>query len=165
MDWKKFSFDYHYDTGTLFDRLVEIEAYREAALNLVLPPDWRNKLDRLNRIRALHGTTALEGNPLSESEVSHQMDLMDGAAKNTPDKATREQLQMRNADIAQKWVKQRFSSKSPPIQVADILEMHGMITQGSDTTNNLPGRLRTFSVTVGSPDAGGVHKGAPFEEI
>ena len=78
MDWSKFDFDFRveYDTA-LFHHIVSIEAYKEAALNLVLPPEWRDQLDRLNRIRAVYGTTALEGNPLSEAEVSHQMDILE----------------------------------------------------------------------------------------
>jgi Fic family protein len=165
MDWGRFSFDYRYSWEKLFGQLVNIEAYKKSALNLVLPPDWKEKLDRLNRIRALYGTTALEGNPLSESEVSHQMDIVDQNGEGSTGKVTREQLQIRNSVIAQRWVKQRFTPGSPPIQTADILEMHRMVTQNSDTKNNVPGKLRTFSVVVGSPDMGGVHKGAPFEEL
>jgi Fic family protein len=165
MDWEKFSFEYSYDWEKLFGQLVSIEAYKQAALNLVLPPDWREKLDRLNRVRAVYGTTALEGNPLSESEVSHQIAIIDEKGKASSDKVTKEQLQIINSAIAQGWVKERFSPKNAPIQVADILEMHRMITQGSDMKNNLPGKFRTFPVVVGSEDMGGVHKGAPAEEL
>lgn len=167
MEWKNFKFDYQFSWEGLFHRFVEIEAYKEAAVKLVLPPDWREKLDRLNRVRAVHGTTALEGNPLSESEVSHQMDVAmaqeDG--NGGPAKITKEQLQIRNATIAQEWVRERFSPNCSPITLADILELHRMITAGSDTQDNEPGKLRTFSVTVGSPDMGGVHRGAPHGEL
>jgi Fic family protein len=160
MDWASFSFHYRLDTTSLLSDLVHIEAYREAALNLVLPPDWRKQLDRLNRIRAVHGTTALEGNPLSEAEVSRQIDVVEQSATR-PANVTKEQLQVRNSTIAQAWVRQRFEPQSAPISVADILEMHRLVTNDSDTVNNLPGRFRTFSVTVGSPEMGGVHRGAP----
>ena len=56
---------------------MQIEAYKEAALNLLLPPHWKAQLDRLNRVRAVHGTTALEGNTLTEEEVRQQLDLLD----------------------------------------------------------------------------------------
>ena len=74
MDWDRFRFDFHLDEASMGARLVQIEAYKEAALNLVLPPDWRDSLDQLNRVRAVHGTTALEGNPLSEAQVSQQLE-------------------------------------------------------------------------------------------
>jgi Fic family protein len=43
--------------------------------------------------------------------------------------------------------------------------MHRMITENSDMEHNTPGRWRTFSVTVGTPDMGGVHRGAPYEHL
>ncbi len=58
MDWRQFSFEYRLSIDDLISDLIRIEAYREAALNLVLPPDWKTQLDQLNRVRAVHGTTA-----------------------------------------------------------------------------------------------------------
>ena len=168
MDWERFTYDYRLDLTLepLLGHVVTIEAYKEAALNLVLPPEWRNQLDRLNRVRVVHGTTALEGNPLSEAEVSHQMELLDGQGGiGASSNLTKEQLQIRNAGIAQAWVRNRFSPGTPPIRCEDLLEMHRMITERSDTHNNIPGRWRTFSVTVGSPDQGGVHRGAPHNQL
>ena len=68
MDWERFEFDYRFEINAP-GLLITIEAYRGAAYNLMLPPEWRDQLDRLNRVRAVHGTTALEGNPLSEEQV------------------------------------------------------------------------------------------------
>ena len=34
--------------------------------------------------------------------------------------------------------------------------MHEMITRDSDTLNNIPGEFRSFPVTVGTEDLGGV---------
>jgi Fic family protein len=166
MKWDSFNFNYRLELGHLLPRLVTVEAYKEAALNLVLPPDWRSQLDRLNRIRAVYGTTALEGNPLSEAEVSHQIDAIGDRDKQTnAERITREQRQIRNAGVAQDWVRDRFSENSAPLTVLDIQGMHRLITEGSDTTNNEPGKFRTFSVRVGSPDLGGVHVGAPYGDL
>jgi len=165
MEWDKFTFDWMLDTTNLMSNLIEIEAYKQSVLNLVLPPEWRDQLDRLSRIRAVHGTTALEGNPLSEAEVSHQMDIAEQDSEAEKIKPTREQQQIRNAGLAQQWVRQRFGPGSDPPSIADILHMHQMITRESDIDHNLPGRFRTFSVTVGSPELGGVHLGAPHEDV
>ncbi len=70
MDWGTFGFDCRISLENQYSDLIQIEAYKEAALNLVLPSDWKEQLDQLNRVRAVHGTTAVEGNPLSEAEVS-----------------------------------------------------------------------------------------------
>ena len=164
MDWRRFSFEYRLRLDDLTSHLIRIEAYREAALNLVLPPDWKTQLDQLNRVRAVHGTTALEGNPLSEAEVSRQMDLL--ASSSTPSSApSRDQRQVRNAGLAQDWVRQRFTPAAPPLRRSDILQMHELITEGSDETDNVPGRLRTHPVVVGTESLGGVHRGAPPQDV
>ena len=155
MDWERFEFDYRLeiDDPTL---LITIEAYRGTAYNLMLPPDWRDQLDRLNRVRAVHGTTALEGNPLSEEQVAESLDGGD-----TVRSRTREQVQIRNAGNAQDWVRSRFESGKGPVQLEDILQMHRLMTRGSDEANNVPGRFRRNNVVVGTPALGGVHRGAP----
>jgi Fic family protein len=164
--WEDFKFDYSLDQPDIFAELISIEGYKQATLNLVLPTEWRNQLDRLNRVRAIYGTTALEGNPLSEVEVARQIEITD---KNGDTKeettVTREQLQIRNSIRAQAWIKQRFYPGSPSIALGDILTMHKMVTERSDETHNIPGQLRTFSVQVGSVDMGGVHIGAPHETV
>lgn len=166
MDWRKFNFELRVDDGGLAASLIPIEAYKEAALNLVLPPDWRDQLDRLNRVRAVHGTTALEGNPLSEAEVGRQMELLDSQPEpKKSDQITKEQLQIRNAGKAQAWIRLRFRSTEAPLRLSDILTMHRMVTEHSDTTNNIPGAFRTFSVQVGARDLGGVHIGAPHSKL
>jgi len=165
VDWAKFSFDFSLEGNELIADVIHVEAYKEAAQNLVLPPDWSAQLDRLNRIRAVHGTTALEGNPLSEAEVSQQIDLLSKPPAEVPSVATKEQLQIRNAGRAQGWVKLRFTPENEPMTVGDILRMHQMITEESDETHNVPGHFRTFPVVVGTKELGGVHKGAPAEVV
>ena len=166
MDWERFSFEYQLNAQDLFRDLVSIEAYKEASLNLVFPQEWQHQLDRLNRVRAVHGTTAIEGNPLSEAEVAQQMERLEQQNYDDEGKtATKEQLQIRNAGVAQSWVKKRFLPDSRPVGLQDILTMHEMITRDSDTRNNIPGELRNFSVTVGTEDLGGVHIGAPHERL
>ena len=166
MDWERFSFEYQLNTQDLFRDLVSIEAYKEASLNLVFPQEWQNQLDKLNRVRAVHGTTAIEGNPLSEAEVAQQMERLEQQNYDDEGKTlTKEQLQIRNAGVAQSWVKKRFLPDSRPVGLQDIFTMHEMITRDSDTRNNIPGELRSFSVTVGTEDLGGVHRGAPHERL
>ena len=165
MDWETFSFNYRFDPKDLFHDLVAIEAYKEASMNLAFPREWQRQLDRLNRVRAVHGTTAIEGNPLSEAEVAEQMERLEQQDNDDRKTATKEQLQIRNAGEAQSWVRQRFLPNSPPVGLGDICKMHEMITRDSDMVNNIPGRLRDFPVVVGTDDLGGVHRGAPHEKL
>lgn len=161
MDWEQFRFDYVLDERSMGGLLVQIEAYKEAALNLVLPPEWRDSLDQLNRVRAVHGTTALEGNPLSEAQVGQQLEQTGEQSQ----QQSREQLQVRNAGRAQDWTRQRFGPTEGPITYADIMHMHRLNTLGSDEQNNTPGKLRSHSVVVGTEALGGVHRGAPPERL
>ena len=59
----------------MINSLISIEAHRQSASHLVLAPEWVDQLDKLNKVRAVHGTTAIEGNPLSEAEVREQMEM------------------------------------------------------------------------------------------
>lgn len=160
MDCSRFGFDYRLELQEMMSFLVRIEGRREAAMSLLLPSDWKDQLDVLNRIRTIHGSTALEGNPLSESQVS---DFLAGKAGR--DAEGREFRQILNADEAQNWVRARFGPGRPPISLEDILHMHQVMTHLSDETNNVPGRLRTHGVTVGTAALGEVHPGAPHEDL
>lgn len=162
MDWNCFGFHYRIDLAPrrLQALLVEIDGCRMAVRSLVMPPVWKDRLDRLNRIRAVRGTTGLEGNPLSEEQVAEVLDDETGTAADTM-----ERLQARNAGIAQGWVRRRFGGDGPPLAAGDILHMHVLMTTGSDEAKNVPGRLRTHDVQVGTPALGGVHRGAPHARV
>ena len=165
MDWDDFTFDYELNTDGILSDVITIEAHRQSAQNLILPPDWRNQLDQLNRVRAVHGTTALEGNPLSEAEVSRQIEIAEQPFETSGLRATKEQQQIRNAGLAQEWIRTRFVPGRAPLNVEDILRMHKMLTESSDEIHNSPGKFRNFSVVVGSPDLGGVYRGAPHGDV
>ena len=158
MDWETFRLKYRLDSGRLRTHLIEIEASKRAVESLLLPPDWKQQLDRLNRIRTIHGTTALEGNPFSVEQILELLDHRPAA-----DAATRESRQIENADAAQNWVRERFRPGEPPLALTDILRMHELLTSGSD--EGPPGRPRARGVQVGAEALGGVHRGAPHERL
>ena len=160
MNWDCFNFDYQLDFPEMMAFLIRIEGRKEAAMSLLLPSEWKEQLDVLNRIRTIHGSTALEGNPLSESNVADFL-----AGKIGPDSAERAFRQILNADTAQTWVRARFLPGNRPMSLDDILHMHELMTRVSDEGNNIPGRLRTHGVQVGTPELGGVHLGAPHEDL
>ena len=136
--WESFSFEYNLNQQDLFTDLIAIEGYKQAALNLVLPPEWRTQLDRLNRVRAVHGTTAIEGNPFTEAEVDLQ--IFGQPESQEYRRLSKEQLQIRNAQRAQEWVSQRFTPGSSPVTLEDLLTMHQLVTEESDEGGNVPGR-------------------------
>ena len=162
MDWNRFRFECQpiLDHNRLLNLLVQIEGPRQAGSNHILPRNWQVQLNRLNRIRAVRGTTALEGNPLSKEQVARAMEGESGA-----EAAAVEWLQVRNAGKAHAWVGSRFGPGQRPLAMQDILYMHSLLTAGSYERNNIPGRLRNHDVQVGAPALGGVHMGAPHSMV
>jgi len=159
-DWDTFEFHVRVDHSRLQSSLIQMEAYRLAIQRLTVPPHWAQDLRRLNIVRAVHGTTAIEGNPLTEEEVQQAIDAQPAPS---PINGNAER-QVRNAYSAHEWVQQAFSDREGrAISLDDILHMHLLLTEGSDEADNEPGQLRRggHDVTVGSPDLGGVHRGAP----
>ncbi len=153
MNWSTFRFDLHCDAGAFRDDLLHIEANRLALSRLHLPQEWKTDLQKLYIVRAVHGTTAIEGNPLSEQEVSRQ--LTQDVKASSSDQLHR---QTGNAAAAFRWVENHFDSPRP-FRLEDVLAIHELLTAGSDEHENVPGRLREggHNVTVGSPQLGGVH--------
>ncbi len=108
------------------------------------------RLRRINRIRTIRGSLAIEGNTLSEEQVAT---LFDGKLVIAP---PREILEARNAikayDRYERWY---------PAREADLLEAHGVLMGGLIDT---PGQYRRGGVVVAGH--GGVqHVGPPPERV
>lgn len=108
------------------------------------------RLRRINRIRTIRGSLAIEGNTLSEEQVAT---LFDGKLVIAP---PREIQEARNAIKAY----DRYERWDPAIE-ADLLEVHGVLMGGLIDT---PGQYRRGGVVVSGP--GGVHHvGPPPERV
>jgi Fic family protein len=127
MDWVQFEFDYRLDLKRLTPHILAVEAYKQAALTRVLPPQWR--------------------------ETSPEKALAEPADEKL-------QSRIRNAASARAWVNERFAAGTPPLTLADLMTMNGMIADGA-TGDYVPGTLRSLAVQVGRREVGGVHMGAP----
>jgi len=158
--WDSFEFTVRVNQGELMQLLVEVEAYRRSIQQLPVPPDWAEELRRLNITRAVHGTTALEGNPLAEQQVELTIERADEGEDGDTNQAER---QVVNAYRAHDWVRTTFEDPRHRLSLDDMLTMHRLLTEGSDESDNEPGRFREEGhvVTAGSPALGGVHHSAP----
>ena len=156
-DWQSFAFELRFNRDRLRDEIINIEAHRLALNKLLLPQHWQEDLQKLHIVRSVHGTTAIEGNPLTEDEVSRQL-------RAHQQRARMDQLhqQTKNAAAAFRWVEQHYQGPRP-IRLIDILTIHELLTKDSDEGDNVPGRMRQngHNVTVGSPQLGGVHHAPP----
>ncbi|MFA5032406.1 MAG: Fic family protein [bacterium] len=147
-------FGLKFDSSRINDVLVRIEAYRLSIDGLMFPKEWQETLRHLNIIRAIHGTTAIEGNQKTQEEVAQALsvDKTVSLSKYAPDDA-----QITNADNACHWIEDNF--KTPrPLTEEMILHLHFLLTTKSDESDNAPYRGVTPSITVGSNSFGGVHR-------
>ncbi len=156
-DWASFGFEIRYDRDAIRNELVNIEAYRLSLNQLILPQEWRVELQSLFIVRSVHGTTAIEGNPLPEDEVARQL-----TAKRPRPARDQVHRQTQNAHRAFKWIESEFGNPRP-LWTEAIHRIHELLTEGSDEGDNVPGQLRQsgHNVTVGSPQFGGVHRPPP----
>ena len=164
MDWDRFSFEFKLNKN-FSELLISIDAYRQAVERIYIPNAWKTELNRLNRIRSIHGTSAIEGNLMSEDQVR---DFLERESREIDNKATLspDQLQIQNAERAQEWIRERISSHSDlSLRLENLLHLHKLITDGEHNAENTPGRLRTKRVVVGSKELGGVHVGAPQDRL
>ncbi|MXW53153.1 MAG: Fic family protein [Gammaproteobacteria bacterium] len=164
MDWDRFSFEFRLNKS-FSDVLISIEGYRRAVERIYIPSAWKTELNRLNRIRAIHGTTAIEGNLMSEDQVR---DFLERSSTDRDSEVPRsaDQLQVQNAERAQEWIRARISTpRDVGLTLENLLYLHKLITEGEHSADNVSGRLRSRSVVVGSKDLGGVHVGAPHDRL
>ncbi len=164
MDWDKFSFGF-YLRQDFRKVLISIDACRQTVEWILIPNAWKTELNRLNRIRSIHGTTAIEGNLMSEDQVrdflERESSESDGETTLSPD-----QLQIQNARRAQEWIRERINSrKNAALRLENLLHLHKLATEGEHYTENVSGKLRMHSVQVGSEKLGGVHRGAPHDRL
>jgi cell filamentation protein, protein adenylyltransferase len=149
--WPEFEFDFRLDVQRLLPHIAAIEAYKEAASNSVLPPQWREEPALTSTLLSASGDAAVSSDGLPEQQ----------RPMSEPIDQRKQQLWMRNASASQAWVRERFVPGSAPLTLADILSMHRMVADESGVKDNNGGVLRTLGVQVGRREVGGVHAGAP----
>lgn len=147
----KVHFDLHLQENS---QQIVVDLSRAHALaavirNIPIPPSVQHRLDRLNIMRAVRGTTGIEGTDLSEEEVSRIMDaapeeLVLGAGRE------REEQETRNADALMRYVSKAIDAE-PTMAVSEnlIRRFHQILTRDIKYEHNVPGHYRAHAVNVG----------------
>lgn len=137
------------DSPDLVRLVAEAMALARVIRGVPIPPYVRDRLDRLNVLRAVRGTTGIEGSDLSEEEVQIVLDSDSSPALGRP--RAREEREVRNAATVMKQIS-RWLGDDPGLQLSQslIAQLHTMITQGIDYDNNTPGVYRSHGVRAGS---------------
>ena len=131
------------------ERLVAAKSLAIAVREIPVPPHVQRRLHALNIVRAVRGTTGIEGTELSEDEVSRvlsspaDMPVLDAARR-------REEREVRNAGALKELV-ENLLRRNPETRLSEplIREFHRVLTDGIDYPHNEPGRYRSHPVTAG----------------
>lgn len=134
----------------ILENVAQVHALARVIRGIPIPPYVQQRLDRLNILRAVRGTTGIEGTELSEEEVGLVVDSPPGGAPLGPGRE-REEQEVRNAEALMRYVGQ-YLEHNPTARVTEelILEFHRILTQGISYPHNEPGRYRSHSVVVGN---------------
>lgn len=118
-----------------------------------LTPRVQNQIARLNIIRAVQGTTGIEGTELSEDEVERI--IASPASKPVLSRGrSREEQEVRNADELMHFIADLLARKPDTVLSEELVrKFHEITTQKIDYSNNESGHYRNHGVTAGGYSA------------
>lgn len=139
----------NFEDPRLVRTLIEAEALARTIRSLPIPPQLRARLDRLNILRAVRGTTGIEGSSLSEAEVGRILDTPDSVRVLSMARQ-REEREARNAARVVAMVAQ-FLDEDPETAITEplIARLHRVTTEGIDYEYNTPGQYRDHAASAG----------------
>jgi len=128
--------------------VARIDALAAVIRNIPIPPAVQGKLDALNILRAVRGTTGIEGIELSDEEVAKIMGSPP-TKRVLPVSREREEKEARNAERVMRFVVEVVGGEpSNPLTEELVCTMHELTTQGIDYQNNRPGHYREHAVSA-----------------
>lgn len=131
----------------LLKATYQAQALARVIHDIPLPPETRAQLNRMNIIRAVRGTTGIEGSDLTEDEVREVLASPEGRV--LPRAREREEREVRNASRVMTFVRQSLTeSPDRPLTESLICELHKLTTEGISYPDNVPGHYRSHAVTV-----------------
>lgn len=139
-------------TPHLLNIIEEISAYLQKIRSATVQVPWMPILQRDSLVRTAHSSTAIEGNPLTLSEVRA---IEEGRAVPGADARARREILNQLAGL--RFIEKNQKKKT--VTRADLLKLHRIIASGVMDQGD-PGHYRTFAVRVGTyfpPSAKEVH--------
>lgn len=135
---------------SLVEKVARAHALASVIRGIPIPPHLQQRLDSLNIIRAVRGTTGIEGTELSEEEVEKVLQASEGEPILQPSRA-REEQEVRNAAQLMFHVDDLLRDNlQGPITEELILRFHEITTRNIEYPHNEPGKYRSFSVHAGT---------------
>ena len=136
---------------------AKAHAFAAVIRDIPIPPHVKAKLDALNILRAVRGTTGIEGIELTENEVKQ---IMESPREKPvlPQNRSREEQEARNAQEVMVYVVKELR-RDPHIPLTEklICTIHRITTKDINYLDNIPGKYRTHDVSAGDylPPSGG----------
>jgi len=137
-------------SGRAMNLIAEIAAAIERYRIILEGPDGV-RLRKINHIRTIRGTTAIEGNTLTEAQIT---DILAGKRIAGPQ---REIDEVKGAHAAYEAI-ESFN----PYSIDDLLNAHGLMTEGPV---DRPGKFRNCNVGVMDGAGNVVHMAPPFANV
>lgn len=150
-EWRvNFDIDFD-DTNADIIRCVErIRAIASVINGIPIPPGVQRKLDSLNILRAVRGTTGIEGTELTEEEVDAIIDAGEGVPVLNGGRR-REEQEVRNANELMLKIKDLLSADPSTALTEELVkDFHFTLTKGIGYPDNEPGRYRRHAVRAGT---------------
>lgn len=130
----------------LLAALARAEALSSVIRGVHISPYVRERLDRLNIVRAVRGTTAIEGADLSEEEVARVIASPEpvlGSARQ------RDEQETRNAELVMRHISRVLHlDPKAPLSEDMICRINEILTDGISYANHTPGHYRSHGVTA-----------------
>lgn len=130
--------------------VAKAHALSSVIRDIPIPPSAKYRIDALNILRAVRGTTGIEGAELTEDEVRQIMEATPGTQV-LPKNRSREEQEARNAEALMYYVVDCLI-RNPKASLTEelVCEIHEITTRDIDYPNNDPGKYRTYPVHAGS---------------
>src|SRR4030042_2131185 len=138
------------DDPDIVKALTRIEAMAVVVRDIPIPPGAQRRIDRLNILRAVVGTTGIEGAELTDDEVGRIMAASPGE-RVLPPSRQREEMEARNAERVTRYVAEALEKDTDlPLTEQLVCTFHELITSGIDYENNEPGIYRSHPAHAGT---------------
>lgn len=148
----KIDFSYRLDMTNpeLVTNAARVESLAKVIHGIPLPPAVQFRIDRLNILRAVRGTTGIEGTEVSETEVSEIM-AAGPQQQVLPPSRRRAEQEVRNAREVMDYVANVLrGTPDQPVTEELVRKLHELTTKDIDYPNNEPGRYRNHAVQAGT---------------
>ncbi len=130
--------------------VANTHAFSKVIRNIPLPPGVQKNLDALNIMRAVRGTTGIEGTELAEDEVIQILETPN-KKRVLPANRKRDEQEARNAGLLMRYIARIVIQDSDiPLSEELICSIHRILSRKIDYPNNIPGKYRAHPVAAGT---------------